>query len=135
MEKEVKAENKLPKTMDEFYKKFNDFDRDTFFWNAVHTSNAISFYFDIAKENNTLTKTEAHNFLVHLHILRNEYRKGWIPNWNDDNPKWCIIVENDELTICKNTRVQRFLSFQSEELAKEFLANFKNIIERAKELI
>lgn len=134
MEKEVKTKN-LPKSMDEFYEKCNDFDKDTFFWNSVHASNVMSYYFDIAKENNTLTKTTAHNFLIHLHILRNEYRGCWKPDWNDDNPKWCIIFDNNELTICKNTRVQRFLSFQSEELSKEFLANFKSIIESAKELI
>lgn len=135
MEKEVKAENKLPKTMDEFFLQKPNFDKKLFEFNTVGFFLKISFYFDIAKESEPDLKATAHNFLIHLHLLRNEYRGSWKPNWNDDNPKWCIIVENNELTICKNTRVQRFLSFQSEELAKEFLANFKSIIESAKELI
>lgn len=135
MEKEVKAESKLPKTMDEFFLQQPNFDKDLFAFNTQGFFLKILFYFEITKESEPLFKANAHNFLIHLHLLRNEYRKGWIPNWNDDNTKWCIIVENNELTICKNTRVQRFLSFQSEELAKEFLANFKSIIESAKELI
>ena len=74
--------------------------------------------------------------LMQLLVCREVYRQGWKPNWKDDKEiKWtiervenCIIKETYTLTAT-------VLSFQSAEIRDEFLENFRDLIEEAKELI
>ena len=84
---------------------------------------------------------EAHLALMQLHQLRDCYRQGWTPDWSDCNNKYCIIYNglycntNYNHSIAVNTYTRKFLSFQSKEIAQEFLNNFKDLIEQAGDLI
>ena len=79
---------------------------------------------------------EQHLAYMQLHQLRDCYRQGWFPDWSDDNIfKYCIALEKNRYVINKNLVSSRFLSFQSEEIARKFLENFKNLIETAGDLI
>ena len=79
---------------------------------------------------------EQHLALMQLHQLRDCYRQGWIPNWSNDlENKHCIVYVNNMLRVCIYGTMQRFLSFQSYEIATEFLNNFKDLIEQAGDLI
>ena len=74
--------------------------------------------------------------LCQLLVCREVYRQGWKPNWKDDKEiKYCI--ERVENYIIKETYelTARVLSFQSAEIRDEFLENFRDLIEEAKELI
>ena len=77
---------------------------------------------------------EQHLALMQLHQLRDCYRKGWVPTV--DKVSFGIIrkVEGD-LDTDIFMYSSRFLSFQSEEIAKEFLDNFRDLIEQAGDLI
>lgn len=78
----------------------------------------------------------AHVALIQLHRLRDCYRQGWKPNWNNDlENKHCIVYTNRVLRICVYGTMQRFLSFQSYEIATEFLNNFRDLIKLAGDLI
>ena len=99
---------------------------------------------DIYEDKNILPSKQAaeqHLALMQLHQLRDCYRQGWIPNWSDGNNKYCIIYDgvycntnyNHCITASRETR--QFLSFQSKELAEEFLNNFRDLIEQAGDLI
>lgn len=78
---------------------------------------------------------EAFLALMQLIQLRDCYRQGWKPDWSDESWKYCIILYKDKL--CENvyTTEGRVLSFQSKEIRDEFLKNFRELIEIAKELI
>ena len=79
---------------------------------------------------------KAHLAYMMLHQLRDCYRQGWVPDWEDDNIfKYCIALEKNRYVINKNLVSSRFLSFQSEEIARKFLNNFKGLIETAGDLI
>ena len=79
---------------------------------------------------------EQHLALMQLHQLRDCYRQGWVPNWSDKNNKYYIIhLSNTYSITAANIGVIAFLSFQSKELAKEFLNNFKDLIKQAGDLI
>ena len=79
---------------------------------------------------------EQHLAYMQLHQLRDCYRQGWKPDWEDDNIfKYCIALEKNRYVINKNLVSSRFLSFQSKELADKFLENFKDLIETAGDLI
>lgn len=84
----------------------------------------------------TKEDAEAHLALMQLHRLRDAYRQGWVPDWNDKyQNKWTIVYKKNKLTIDYWNSVQFFLSFQSQEIAEEFLKNFRDLIEKAKNLI
>lgn len=78
---------------------------------------------------------EQHLALMQLHQLRDCYRQGWIPNYTNDLYKWCILKHKDKLSIDINFNRVTFLSFQSKEIAKEFLNNFRDLIKQAGDLI
>lgn len=73
--------------------------------------------------------------LDQLLVCREVYRQGWKPNWTDNTYKYCIYYEENEITIRCNKRVSIMLSFKTKEIAKEFLENFRDLIEEAKDLI
>ena len=79
---------------------------------------------------------EAHLILMQLHQLRDVYRQGWVPDWeNRKQEKWIIEYSLSHYNIVYTTIFMEFLSFQSEEIAKEFFNNFKDLIEKAGDLI
>ncbi len=73
--------------------------------------------------------------LMQLLVCREVYRQGWKPDWDDSTNKYCIIITYNIPTKYKAINYNRILSFQSEEVRDEFLENFKDLIEEAKELI
>jgi len=78
---------------------------------------------------------EAHIALIQLEQLRDCYRNGWIPDWTEGSIKYSIINYNTEITCGSPVNVSRFISFQTQELCDKFLINFKDLIEKAKDLI
>ena len=74
--------------------------------------------------------------LCQLTQLRDCYRQGWVPDWNNcENIKYSIVVQYNKITSIYRWNVQSFLSFQTSEICDKFLNNFKDLIELAKEYI
>lgn len=73
--------------------------------------------------------------LCQLLVCREIYRQGWKPDWDDDTAKYCITITYNAPTKHIAHNYNRTLSFQSEEVRDEFLENFEDLIEEAKELI
>lgn len=72
---------------------------------------------------------------IKLIVLRDIYRDGWIPDWNDHDVKFAIYNNSNKIDITTQINHVRFLSFQTKEIRDEFLTNFRCLIEIAKELI
>ena len=83
----------------------------------------------------TKDMAEAFIALMQLVQLRDCYRQGWKPNWSQPYKRYCIYCEYNRVFPFDNTFNSRVLSFQSEEIRDEFLKNFRELIEKAKELI
>ena len=81
-------------------------------------------------------QAQAHIALMKLHLLRDEYRQGWKPDWrNVDESKFVIEMVANELSI-NNYGITRYsLSFQDEKRADKFLTNFRDLIEETGDLI
>lgn len=73
--------------------------------------------------------------LMQLIHLRDCYRQGWTPDWKDNRNKFTIGIIDGEITTYWDNRRSRVLSFQSIKVMNEFLKNFRELIEQAKELI
>ena len=83
----------------------------------------------------TREAAKAHLALMQLHQLRDYYRQGWTPNWLDNNFKWGIFICRNDIRIELIVYCVSFLSFQTKELAEEFLKNFRDLIKQAGDLI
>ena len=134
--------SQLPKTWEEFCKQNNiNKNKEEAF---IHTSGEIETIKKVNAQRivdydkNVLPSKQAaeqHLALMQLHQLRDCYRQGWTPNWTDDSRKWYITKLKNKLYIDSISSYSAFLSFQTKELAEQFLTNFKDLIEQAGDLI
>lgn len=76
----------------------------------------------------------AHLALMQLHQLRDCYRQGWAPKHDTANI-YNVQRYLDGYYIISKDYCSHFLSFQNEEIANEFLSNFKDLIDIAGDLI
>lgn len=112
----------LPKTWEEF---FENYPIKGIEWNISSAAFCLP----------TKEAAEAHLALMQLHQLRDCYRQGWVPDWEDSNRKYVIRHYGASFDINWYACVNSFLSFQTAELANEFLKNFRDLIEKAGDLI
>ena len=79
---------------------------------------------------------EAYLALMQLNQLRDCYRQGWVPDWdNKETEKYNIEFSSNKYFVFRYYTSRRFLSFQSKEIAEKFLTNFEDLIEQAGDLI
>lgn len=79
---------------------------------------------------------EASIAMAQLSQLREVYRNGWNPDWEDINSvKYVIEFVQDQIEENHYYNTSQFLSFQSPEIRDEFLNNFRDLIETAKPLM
>ena len=130
---------KLPKTWIEFCNQ-NKIRKGEIFFNDVCDmidGRAFGDIRDSYIDRNILPSEQAakqHLALMQLHQLRDCYRQGWIPTV--DKVSFGIIRRvGGDLDTYRFTYSSRFLLFQSEEIAQEFLNNFRDLIEQAGDLI
>jgi len=83
----------------------------------------------------TKEQAEASIALAQLSQLREVYRQGWKPDWNDDQKKYGIKFFRGDIDEEEIAWTNIFLSFQSPEIRDEFLENFRDLIEKAKPLM
>ena len=129
----------LPKTWEEFCEKYSEVKQE-YFIDYLSGINASSKPIrNVSCDKNILPSkeaTEAHLALMQLHQLRDCYRQGWVPDWNNaKQTKYCI---ENYINIYYNTSYTsyvHFLAFQTEEIAEEFLHNFEELIRKAGDLI
>lgn len=80
----------------------------------------------------TREQAEASLALAQLSQLREVYRQGWKPNWEDKNQeKYGIFIDarDMQMIIIPNENIS-FFSFQDYETALEFRINFEELINK-----
>lgn len=130
----------LPKTWEEFCNNYKVQKEECFIDSGSDIVVASSGARLIHPDQNLLPNkqaAEAHLALMQLHQLRDCYRQGWEPNWTDGEDKYCIVRSyndtNHLVAAYKGAKV--FLSFQSADIARLFLKNFRGLIEAAGDLV
>ena len=131
-------EPKLPKTWEEFCKQNKVVKKDECFLNnccyIINAQNDVNYEMRKNFDRNILPNKKAaeqHLALMQLHQLRDCYRQGWVPNWNNENEERYSI----HYIIADTKIASKFLTFQSVKIAREFLNNFKDLIKQAGDLI
>lgn len=130
----MESKKELPKTWEECIAKIRDLeyiDRNCIYkatFSAETASNHIN--------NIPIGLGKPMLALCKLLVCREVYRQGWKPDWTKGTEnKYCIINNFNKIEPTYYSFVGRVLSFQSAEIRDEFLENFKDLIEEAKELI
>ena len=126
------AKKQLPKTWEELGKVKG------FFVNSNSHIASCDTFTELNVRNTFPTRelAEASIAMAQLSQLREVYRQGWKPNWNDINKKkYCIQYCANRITTNSCFYTHEFLSFQSPEIRDEFLNNFRDLIETAKPLM
>ena len=128
----------FPKTWEEFCKQ-NMIKKSEYYLNPSSCILELRDYKrEVFSDRNVLPTrqaAEAHLALMQLHQLRDCYREGWEPNWNNDCNKYIIVKNRDKYVVFGGNWTNQFLSFQDKERAEEFLNNFRELIEQAGDLI
>ena len=75
--------------------------------------------------------------LCYLICARNAWWKqlGWKPDWREKDEKYCIRMASGEIGTEIFYGVNHILAFPTEEVRDQFLEEFKDLIEYAKELL
>lgn len=73
--------------------------------------------------------------LAQLSQLRDAYRDGWIPNWDNNSEKYVINFYGDKINRECSQYYSYFLSFKTASTRDLFLENFRDLIEIAKPLM
>ena len=76
---------------------------------------------------------EAHLAMIQLEQLRDCWRQGWKPEYHTTS--YAIKCCNDEIHVIQAYSVSAFLSFPTKEMAEDFLVCFRDLIEKAGDLI
>ena len=83
-------------------------------------------------EKNTLPKGLGKPMLAtcQLLLLRDIYRQGWKPDWNDGNQdKFCIFLDKERLKTTNNLYFTEIFTFQDAQTRDLFLDNFKPLLQ------
>ena len=138
----------LPKTWKEFCKQnnINKNKKEAFIdiSGEIETIKKVNAQRIVDYDKNVLPSRQAaeqHLALMQLHQLRDCYRQGWTPDWENKSIMYTIkncykvITKIIEPMIVNERNRCAFLSFPTYEMAEEFLNNFRDLIEQAGDLI
>jgi hypothetical protein len=134
--KEYEKQNQLPKTWEEFCKRNPIQQGECLIRPFCQIYEAEYGSRDADTDRNYFTsKQEAEAFLAFMQLrqLRKVYVKGWEPDYKQQY--YGIIFNANGLDILPYTLVHKSMSFPTRELAKQFLTNFKDLLEIAKPLL
>lgn len=132
----------LPKTWEEFCEKYPIKSSECVISSGAGIFPTLGYERHCVHNANSLPSqeaAEAHLALMQLHQLRDCYRQGWVPDWEDtEESKWCItnkFGKNGVFSVFYFVSTRFFLAFQKKEIAEKFLHNFESLIEKAGDLI
>lgn len=77
---------------------------------------------------------EAALAMAQLSQLRDNYREGWVPDFKNLVTKYYIYFHEYEPVVGKGAKTYSFFCFQTQDLANEFLENFRDLIIKAQPL-
>lgn len=78
---------------------------------------------------------EASRAMMQLMSIRQEWIGGWKPCWNGISIHFCIAHSRNGYSIDKFALFYHVLSFPTQEMAKDFMNCFRDLLEVAKPLI
>ena len=134
--------NPLPRSWEEFCEKYSKIDDKEYFIdsdsNIIQVTAVVSNYCRLQNGDRnicpSIKSAEAHLAMIQLEQLRNCWWNGWEPEWNNCE-KYVIKWDKNDLIVFTARNIHAFLVFPTREMAEEFLECFRDLIEKAGDLI
>ena len=133
-EEELKS---LPRSWEEFCNNYMIDYTEAYFDNCCTIHFADITYRDSIHDKNicpSKESAEAHLAMIQLEQLRNCWWGDWEPKY-DCGTKYIIKWDKDDLIVATSGRIRAFLIFPTRKMAEEFLKCFRDLIEKAGDLI
>lgn len=83
----------------------------------------------------TAQESKAFDAFTKLLKLRRDWIGEWEPDWKDGSVKYIIRIWKNKICFEETCNTSSSLSFPTEQMAREFLETFSDLIEEAKILI
>lgn len=64
--------------------------------------------------------------------LRDCWRKGWEPDWSNNEEKYYIYIYGDKILINHTYYTQHVFAFSTKEMTDKFLETFRDLLTEAK---
>lgn len=128
----------LPRTWEEFCSKVSKKEVESYIGTDSDILPAPYLYRNPKRDRNVLPSQEAakaHLALMQLHQLRDCYRQGWKPDFSDKSTKYCVKVKDDYVYLYTSRETSCFLLFQTLDIARCFMENFRDLIIKAGDLV
>ena len=130
--------NPLPRSWEEFCKKYPIKDKEAHIdsISSIVIQNGNATWRTSVRDRNICPSeksAEAHLAMIQLEQLRDCWRQGWEPECHTTS--YAIKRCNDEIHVIQAYSVSAFLSFPTQKMANDFLACFRDLIEKAGDLI
>lgn len=77
------------------------------------------------------TEQQARSFGIiypQLTQLMKVYRDGWEPDWCAGTAKYCVVMNGGDLVVIPISKTRDPLSFQTRDLAQQFLTDHRDLI-------
>ena len=133
------TKKELPSTWKEFCEQNKNVSCEEVYINSIsEIEYADKLDRDASDDRNLLASkedAEQHLALMQLHRLRDCYRQGWKPSIDSEEMMFCIERSRGKLKVSAFDSLSSFLSFQSKDIAEQFLQNFQDLIEQAGDLL
>jgi hypothetical protein len=133
------TKKELPKTWEEFCNNYPKQKHETYIgiFSTIELYDKISDRHHIQDKNvcPSQKSAEAHLAMIQLEQLRDCYRQGWTPDYDDDAPKYFIYIDCEGINVDTIYCESRFLTFQDKETAIKFSTRFPDLIKKAGDLI
>lgn len=94
---------------------------------TINNGNALAF--------KTEEEALAFEALYKLFYLRKEWIGDWVPDWADGSTKHVIVNYRGEIKADTTVRYSDCLSFPTKMMCDKFLETFRELIEKARDLI
>lgn len=129
--------NSLPRSWEEFCRRYSKIKKEAYIgiMSAIHSFVGTNCDRDVYADRNicpSKQSAEAHLALIQLEQLRDCWRQGWEPT--EDDTGYCILKYPKDYHIM-TFNFRSFLSFPTRKMAEDFLECFRDLIEKAGDLI
>lgn len=117
----------------ELLKSFEELDKISGYYISTYSELYNSTGMNVERNHNTFaTENQAKSSIAmaKLSQVMAVYNDGWVADWSKDSEnKYCLYMVRNKIILQRLTIEKRFLAFKSNEIAEEFLANFREDIE------
>lgn len=129
----LKEKDNRVKSWEEFKKKYRYC--DGYYYDKTKGEAVESSFPFFTEDQLTPYEAKAINAFSKLLKLRRDWIGEWEPNWGKHSEKFILYRSENSVRICSTLITAGGFSFPTEQMAREFLETFYDLIEEAKILI